>query len=38
MTDLTGVTRLAIQADIGDGSSCKPDGVVIALADAVLRS
>ncbi|MEU7075938.1 NPCBM/NEW2 domain-containing protein [Streptomyces narbonensis] len=36
--DLTGVIRLAIQADISDGSSCNPDGVVIALADAVLRS
>ncbi|MFF8836305.1 hypothetical protein [Streptomyces sp. NPDC015130] len=36
--DLTGVIRLGIAPDIMDGSYCTPDGVVIALADAVLRS
>ncbi|MFB7608464.1 hypothetical protein [Streptomyces gardneri] len=36
--DLTGVVTLAFDIDISEGSFCNPDGVVIALADAVLRS
>ena len=36
--DLTGVITLGIDSDIDEGAFCNPDGVVIALADAVLRS
>ncbi|MFE5709918.1 hypothetical protein ACFQ7J_03695 [Streptomyces sp. NPDC056501] len=36
--DLTGVVRLGIQPDISEGGFCNPDGVVIALAGATLRS
>ncbi|MEU3481226.1 NPCBM/NEW2 domain-containing protein [Streptomyces sp. NPDC033754] len=36
--DLTGVVRLGIQSDISEGGFCNPDGVVIALAEATLRS
>ncbi|MFD3661853.1 hypothetical protein ACFWVF_14845 [Streptomyces sp. NPDC058659] len=36
--DLTGVVTLAIHNDISEGNFCNDDGVVIALADAVLRS
>ncbi|MEU5979622.1 NPCBM/NEW2 domain-containing protein [Streptomyces sp. NPDC047315] len=36
--DITGVVKLAIEADISDDSSCNGDGVVVALANAVLTS
>ncbi|MEU3688056.1 hypothetical protein [Streptomyces narbonensis] len=36
--DLTGVVTLAVYSDISEGSFCNDDGVVIALAGAVLRS
>ncbi|MEU9608839.1 NPCBM/NEW2 domain-containing protein [Streptomyces sp. NPDC048057] len=36
--DITDVVKLAINADISDGSSCNDDGVVVALANAVLTS
>ncbi|MFI6420228.1 hypothetical protein ACIBG6_22860 [Streptomyces sp. NPDC050842] len=36
--DLTGVVTLAIYSDISEGNFCNDDDVVIALADAVLRS
>ncbi len=36
--DISNVIRLNIQPDISEPSSCDGDGVVIALADAVLRS
>ncbi|MFF3859845.1 NPCBM/NEW2 domain-containing protein [Streptomyces sp. NPDC002209] len=36
--DISNVVRLSIQPDISEPSSCNGDGVVVALADAVLRS
>ncbi|MEU2062512.1 NPCBM/NEW2 domain-containing protein [Streptomyces sp. NPDC013455] len=36
--DVSGVVKLGIDPEFGDSSSCNADGVVVALADAVLRS